>query len=313
MPADGPCMSARRGCVLALAAPQQQQQQVEVERDATTESESGVAALKLPGLRKEVGRRQSRVLKKVAKASQKLRAAEAQVESLLADESTDLAALERCPDTVTIQGELEALREELKGLNELATALEGVKNASDPKYADICLQAQLLNVGDSPPERPPRGPKKVKGKAPPPRKPYWVYTSADGIEIRVGRGASDNDLLSCNPEHRDGPDWWMHVAGYPGSHIVIRCHDNDVPMETLTDAATLAAKYSKGPQKGKVGVNVVRCRQVSKPPGAKPGLVRLSGEVSTLKVNVKTESERLSRLEETKSTASMDGSIDDSY
>ena len=106
------------------------------------------------------------------------------------------------------------------------------------------------------------GPKKKKQKAPPPRKPYWTYQSVDDIEIRVGRGASDNDQLSCSPEHRDGRDWWMHVAGCPGSHVVIRSQDDDLPEETVRDAAALTAKYSKAPQKGKIRVSLVRCRQV---------------------------------------------------
>eukprot|EP00959_Pyramimonas_sp_CCMP1952_P433890 9085847-Pyramimonas_sp.AAC.3 len=63
--------------------------------------------------------------------------------------------------------------------------------------------------------RQPRGPKKQKQKAPAPRQPFLVYTSADGVEIRVGRGSADNDKLSCDPKYRDGADWWMHAAGEP--------------------------------------------------------------------------------------------------
>jgi hypothetical protein len=54
----------------------------------------------------------------------------------------------------------------------------------------------------------------------------------------------------------------MHAAGFPGSHVVIRSQEDDIPEETIRDAAALSAKYSKAPQKGKVGVNLVRCRQV---------------------------------------------------
>ena len=45
----------------------------------------------------------------------------------------------------------------------------------------------------------------------------------------------------------------------------------------------------QGPQRGKVGVSLVRCRQVTKPSGAKAGLVQLNGDVSTVKVDVKAE------------------------
>jgi hypothetical protein len=43
-----------------------------------------------------------------------------------------------------------------------------------------------------------------------------------------------------------------------------------------------------------------RCRNVSKPKGAKPGLVQLNGDVATIRIDVKAESKRLERLEKTK-------------
>ena len=74
----------------------------------------------------------------------------------------------------------------------------------------------------------------------------WTFTSADGVDIRVGRTSSDNDEVSCNPECRDSKDWWMHAAGCPGSHVVIRyTGDEGPPRETVTDAALLAAVNSK--------------------------------------------------------------------
>jgi len=57
----------------------------------------------------------------------------------------------------------------------------------------------------------------------------------------------------------------------------------------------------KATQTGKARVSMVRCRQVSKPRGAKPGLVQLSGEVRTVTVCVKDETARLERLAATKS------------
>ena len=53
-------------------------------------------------------------------------------------------------------------------------------------------------------------------------------------EIRVGKGAGDNDKLSLEPEHRDGHDWWLHAAGCPGSHVVIRAEtvgSEELPRE----------------------------------------------------------------------------------
>mmetsp|Transcript_18287 Transcript_18287/g.24762 ORF Transcript_18287/g.24762 Transcript_18287/m.24762 type:complete len:106 (-) Transcript_18287:177-494(-) len=94
-------------------------------------------------------------------------------------------------------------------------------------------------------------------------------------------------------------EWWMHAAGSAGSHVVIRCEDDPLPKETVQDAAVLAAKYSKAGAGGRTRVSLTRCRNVSKPPGAKPGLVRLSGDVATVQVDMKASAKRLERLEDT--------------
>jgi predicted ribosome quality control (RQC) complex YloA/Tae2 family protein len=145
-----------------------------------------------------------------------------------------------------------------------------------------------------------------------PRKPYYAYESFDGITIRVGRGASDNDELSCNPEHRDEDDYWLHVSGYPGSHVVIRYTGNDFFTdkfrETLLDACVLTAINSKAPQSGKVPVTITRPRFVSKPGGAKPGLVMLRGDVRVVNIDVKAEvAKRMDRLAQNTNKPKGDG------
>ena len=117
----------------------------------------------------------------------------------------------------------------------------------------------------------------------------------------MGKQAVDNDVLSTDPAHRDNDDWWMHAQGCPGSHVVIRAESlsgglASLPREVELDAAVLAANYSKASLTGTVGVSVCRARQVSKPFGAKPGLVQLSGDVKVVKVNWRKERQRLERL-----------------
>mmetsp|Transcript_38294 Transcript_38294/g.104275 ORF Transcript_38294/g.104275 Transcript_38294/m.104275 type:complete len:165 (+) Transcript_38294:129-623(+) len=154
-------------------------------------------------------------------------------------------------------------------------------------------------VKDEAPAVQPRGPKKQKQKQPvTPRKPYKVYKSADGIEIFVGRGARDNDELSISSARECPREWWMHAAGCPGSHVVIKCDDDEPPRPTVLDAAALAAKYSKAAG-NRVSVSLTRCRNVSKPRGAKPGLVNINGDVATIKLDMKSEADRLGRLEAT--------------
>lgn len=239
--------------------------------------------LDLKGLKIEASRLYLRTFKKIGKVNEKLSA-------------------DAVEDSESLKIELAELKTKLALLGNFEDSLKELRSASDPRFHDLTKLAMELGVSDQPPARPVHV-KKPKGKQPPPRKPYHEYLSKDGITIRVGRGASDNDILSCDPLHRDSSDWWLHVSGFAGSHVVIRSHDDDLPQkypETLYDAAILAAVNSKAPQSRKITVSFVRCRQVSKPPGAKAGLVRLNGDIGLLPMHVSSEGDRLKRLEAAK-------------
>ena len=90
----------------------------------------------------------------------------------------------------------------------------------------------------------------------------------------------------------------MHAAGCPGSHVVIRCHDDNLSGEVVQDAAALAARQSKCGG-SVIKVSLTRCRDVKKPPGAKAGLVQLTGSVRTVSVNMQEADVRLKRLDDT--------------
>lgn len=102
-----------------------------------------------------------------------------------------------------------------------------------------------------------------------------VAESPDGMIVLVGRTASDNDVLSLKLAAPG--DFWFHVAGESGSHVVVRNPDklDALPRETRRFAAALAAGYSKARRGGKVAVHMARARDVSKPRGLAPGKVRL--------------------------------------
>lgn len=267
---------------------------------AAPEDSKPLADWDLAGLKSEARRQADRAMKKVGKATTRLRKAHETAEALMNDEDSSLEDLEGCPDVKVIEAQVEELRSRAVALNDLNDALSKLRSTSDESFADLVATALSLGVKDAAPPKPPRGPRKQKGQPSKSRLPYITYTSADGIDIRVGRKSEDNDELSCNPNHRDSDDWWMHAAGCPGSHVVIRFTGPDVPRETLQDAAVLTVKNSKSQQAGKVRVSLVRCRQVSKPKGAKAGLVQLSGGVKSVTVNLNNERERLERLATTK-------------
>jgi len=91
----------------------------------------------------------------------------------------------------------------------------------------------------------------------------------------VGGSDADNDYLSTRlaaPE-----DWWFHVHGVPGSHVVLRAKPDEEPSrETLRQAAAVAAYHSKARRAGTVAVHCTRARYVTKPRGAEVGTVEVS-------------------------------------
>jgi predicted ribosome quality control (RQC) complex YloA/Tae2 family protein len=118
------------------------------------------------------------------------------------------------------------------------------------------------------------------------------YRSSDGYEILVGRGSRDNDLLTFRLAR--SYDLWLHAADYPGSHVVVRARtrDEEIPHRTIIEAAQLAAHFSRAGRDAKVAVNYAPRKLVTKPKGAAPGLVYLTG-FRTLLVEPREAGERV--------------------
>ena len=104
------------------------------------------------------------------------------------------------------------------------------------------------------------------------------YTLPGGWQVLAGRTDADNDRLSLSIA---GPnDWWFHIRGLPGSHVLLLARPGDDPdRATLKRAAAIAAYHSKARTAGLVPVSCTRARYVSKPRGAKPGTVEIRKEI----------------------------------
>jgi len=107
------------------------------------------------------------------------------------------------------------------------------------------------------------------------RKTAKSFVSSDGLTILVGKSSKDNDTLTLKIAQSD--DFWFHVAGYGGSHVVLRNPQKlkAPPRLSLLEAAGLAAYFSQARNSSKVEVHYTQKRSVSKPKGSKPGLVQL--------------------------------------
>ncbi len=108
------------------------------------------------------------------------------------------------------------------------------------------------------------------------------FCSSDGIEILVARNRRQNHRLTFSIAR--GNDYWMHVLGHPGAHVVIKHRQNcELPRSTLVEAAHLAIYYSKLQGAGFVRVLYTQCKHVKSVKGSDEGVVHCSRE-STLGV-----------------------------
>lgn len=98
------------------------------------------------------------------------------------------------------------------------------------------------------------------------------FISSDGFDIYVGRNNTQNDYLTLR--FANSGDIWFHTKKIHGSHTIIKLGiDKDVPPRTMTEAAALAAYFSKARESSQVPVDYTTIKNVHKPNGAKPGMV----------------------------------------
>ena len=101
-------------------------------------------------------------------------------------------------------------------------------------------------------------------------KPFH-YLSSDGYHMYVGKNNFQNEELTFKVA--TGNDWWFHAKGIPGSHVIVKAGNDELPDTTFEEAARLAAFYSKGREQDKVEIDYIQKKHVKKPAGAKPGFV----------------------------------------
>jgi predicted ribosome quality control (RQC) complex YloA/Tae2 family protein len=110
------------------------------------------------------------------------------------------------------------------------------------------------------------------------RMPLLEYMLPGGWTVLAGRTDAENDYLSLKVARPN--DWWFHVRGMPGSHVILQVPPGAEPdRQTLKRAAAIAAYHSKAREAGVVAVSCTRARYVTKPRDAKAGTVQIRKDV----------------------------------
>ena len=155
---------------------------------------------------------------------------------------------------------LQETGDEIKHLESIAASLDIASSEEDL----VQIKEEMMEYGYV--KRKNTGEKKVKVTS----RPYH-YISSDGYDIYVGKNNFQNDELSF--KFASGNDWWFHAKGQPGSHVIVKSKNEELPDRTFEEAGKLAAYYSKGRQAPKVEIDYTQKKNLRKPTGGKPGFV----------------------------------------
>lgn len=113
---------------------------------------------------------------------------------------------------------------------------------------------------------------RLRGYVPPKKitfSPHKLVTSG-GYGLLVGRNNIQNDNLTFKVANKG--DLWFHTKDIPGSHVIMLCDGEEPSEQDYTEAASVAAKYSKATG-DLVAVDYTRVKNIKKPGGSKPGFV----------------------------------------
>jgi len=97
------------------------------------------------------------------------------------------------------------------------------------------------------------------------------FVTDGGYRLLCGKNNSQNDYVTTKLASKT--DWWFHVKGSAGSHLLMLCGEEEPSELDFTQAAIVAAYYSSQRDGQNVAVDYTKAKNVKKPAGSKPGFV----------------------------------------
>lgn len=154
---------------------------------------------------------------------------------------------------------LEETKSEIAHLESIQNSLDIAVSADDL----VQIKEELMEYGFI---KKNRNAKKIRTTS----KPFH-YVSSDGYDIYVGKNNYQNDELTFKVA--TGNDWWFHAKGIPGSHVIVKANNQELPDRVFEEAGKLAGYYSKGRGNDKIEIDYLQKKNVKKPNGSAPGFV----------------------------------------
>ncbi len=170
---------------------------------------------------------------------------------------------------VQLTGHIKNAREELEYIDTIFESLTKAQTEAD--ISEIREELEISGYGKKLVAM--SGNKARLSKKQKQKKTYAMleFLTSGGYRVLCGKNNLQNDYLTTTLAGKG--DLWFHVKGMPGSHTVLFCAGEEPDSSDYTEAATIAAFYSKGKNIPGVPVDYTRVRNVKKPSGAKPGFV----------------------------------------
>lgn len=157
---------------------------------------------------------------------------------------------------------VEATKEQIKRFlfldNEVDSALKDEANSEKQKVLQKQLEEELIRIDPKMHLSPEMHQSDKKNKVP------FHHFVTEGWDLFIGKSDTQNDELSIHFAHPS--DLWLHVAGYAGSHVIIRRPKGKAfpPAEILQKAASLAVWFSKAKHTSFSEVHYTEARFVHK-------------------------------------------------
>ena len=158
-----------------------------------------------------------------------------------------------------IKERLPATRREIRYLESVLYSLE---NAGMEELKEV--RHELTEIGYIKVSRRKKEPKTTFRS-----KPMTLLTGS-GYQVMVGQNNLQNDDITFKIAGRN--DIWFHIQKLPGAHVVVKGAPFPPDEQTLEEAASLAAYFSKAGKTSVATVDYTLIKHVKRAPGKKPGM-----------------------------------------